>query len=122
MLLKTGFSRTVSADKSSWRFTMKNLTHCVPREYDGSHLKFSGMNPEITLRPTSAMPLPICCTATTPAGAHVVGAGKTYEMVAAAMEKKRLGLCNKTLIAVPNHLTGQFASEALCYIPMQTFW
>ena len=88
-----------------------------PREYDGSHIQFFGMNPEITLRPHQRNAIAHILYGHNTLLAHVVGAGKTYEMVAAAMEKKRLGLCSKTLIAVPNHLTGQLASEALRLYP-----
>ena len=88
--------------------------NCIrPREYDGSHIQFFGMNPEIALRPHQRNAIAHILYGHNTLLAHVVGAGKTYEMVAAAMEKKRLGLCSKTLVAVPNHLTGQFASEAL---------
>lgn len=88
-----------------------------PREYDGSHLKFPGMNPEITLRPHQLNAIAHVLYGNNVLLAHEVGAGKTYEMVASAMEKKRLGLCNKTLIVVPNHLTEQMASEALLLYP-----
>ena len=89
-----------------------------PREYDGSHIQFFGMNPEIALRPHQRNAIAHILYGHNTLLAHVVGAGKTYEMVAAAMEKKRLGLCSKTLVAVPNHLTGQFASEALKLYPL----
>ena len=88
-----------------------------PREYDGSHLKFPGMNPEIILRPHQLNAIAHVLYGNNVLLAHEVGAGKTYEMVASAMEKKRLGLCNKTLIVVPNHLTEQMASEALLLYP-----
>ena len=92
--------------------------NCIrPREYDGSHIQFIGMNPEITLRPHQRSAIAHILYGHNTLLAHVVGAGKTYEMVAAAMEKKRLGLCSKTLIAVPNHLTGQLANEALKLYP-----
>jgi SNF2 family DNA or RNA helicase len=92
--------------------------NCIrPREYDGSHIQFFGMNPEIALRPHQRNAIAHILYGHNTLLAHVVGAGKTYEMVAAAMEKKRLGLCSKTLVAVPNHLTGQFASEALKLYP-----
>ena len=92
--------------------------NCIrPREYDGSHIQFFGMNSEITLRPHQRNAIAHILYGHNTLLAHVVGAGKTYEMVAAAMEKKRLGLCSKTLIAVPNHLTGQLASEALKLYP-----
>ena len=88
-----------------------------PREYDGSHLKFPGMNPEITLRSHQLNAIAHVLYGNNVLLAHEVGAGKTYEMVASAMEKKRLGLCSKTLIVVPNHLTEQMASEALLLYP-----
>lgn len=88
-----------------------------PREYDGSHILFHGMSPEITLRPHQKNAIAHILYGGNTLLAHVVGAGKTYEMVAAAMEKKRLGLCTKTLICVPNHLTEQLAGEALQLYP-----
>ena len=88
-----------------------------PREYDGSHILFHGMLPEITLRPHQKNAIAHILYGGNTLLAHVVGAGKTYEMVAAAMEKKRLGLCTKTLICVPNHLTEQLAGEALQLYP-----
>ena len=88
-----------------------------PREYDGSHILFHGMSPEITLRPHQKNAIAHILYGGNTLLAHVVGAGKTYEMVAAAMEKKRLGLCSKTLICVPNHLTEQLAGEALQLYP-----
>ena len=88
-----------------------------PREYDGSHINFVGMNPEITLRPHQRNAVAHILYGGNTLLAHVVGAGKSFEMVAAAMEKKRLGLCSKTMIAVPNHLTEQLASEALLLYP-----
>ena len=88
-----------------------------PREYDGSHILFHGMSPEITLRPHQKNAIAHILYGGNTLLAHVVGAGKTCEMVAAAMEKKRLGLCSKTLICVPNHLTEQLAGEALQLYP-----
>lgn len=88
-----------------------------PREYDGSHILFHGMSPEITLRPHQKNAIAHILYGGNTLLAHVVGAGKTYEIVAAAMEKKRLGLCTKTLICVPNHLTEQLAGEALQLYP-----
>ena len=88
-----------------------------PREYDGSHILFHGMSPEITLRPHQKNAIAHILYGGNTLLALVVGAGKTYEMVAAAMEKKRLGLCTKTLICVPNHLTEQLAGEALQLYP-----
>ena len=92
--------------------------NCIrPREYDGSNLRFPGMNPEITLRPHQRNAIAHVLYGNNVLLAHEVGAGKTFEMVASAMEKKRLGLCNKTLIVVPNHLTERMASEALLLYP-----
>jgi len=82
-----------------------------PREYDGSHITFHGMNPEITLNPHQVDAIARILYGGNTLLAHVVGAGKTWEMVAAAMESKRLGLCNKSLIVVPNHLLKQWSSE-----------
>ena len=87
------------------------------REYDGSHITFSGMNPEITLRPHQINAVARIMYGGNTLLAHVVGAGKTFEIVAAAQESKRLGLCNKSLIVVPNHLTEQWASEFLQLYP-----
>ena len=88
-----------------------------PREYDGSHLNFVGMNPEITLRPHQVNAIAHILYGGNTLLAHVVGAGKTFEMVAAAQESKRLGLCQKSLFVVPNHLTEQWASEYLQLYP-----
>ena len=88
-----------------------------PREYDGSHLVFPGMNPEINLRPHQVNAIARVLYGGNTLLAHVVGAGKTFEMTAAAMESKRLGLCHKSLIVVPNHLTEQWASEFLQLYP-----
>ena len=88
-----------------------------PREYDGSHLNFVGINPEITLRPHQANAIAHILYGGNTLLAHVVGAGKTFEMVAAAQESKRLGLCQKSLFVVPNHLTEQWASEYLQLYP-----
>jgi len=88
-----------------------------PREYDGNHLVFPGMNPEITLRPHQANAIARVLYGGNTLLAHVVGAGKTFEMTAAAMELKRLGLCHKSLFVVPNHLTEQWASEFLQLYP-----
>ena len=87
------------------------------REYDGSHITFSGMNPEISLRPHQINAVARIMYGGNTLLAHVVGAGKTFEIVAAAQESKRLGLCNKSLIVVPNHLTEQWASEYLQLYP-----
>lgn len=81
-----------------------------PREYDGRHIRFEGMNPEITLRPHQVNAIAHILYGGNTLLAHEVGAGKTYEMVAAAMEMKRLGLCTKSLIVVPNHITEQWAA------------
>ena len=88
-----------------------------PREYDGSHIKFVGMNPEITLREHQRNAIAHVLYGGNTLLAHEVGAGKTYEMAASAMEAKRLGLCQKSLFVVPNHLTEQWASEFLRLYP-----
>ena len=88
-----------------------------PREYDGSHIVFAGMNPEITLREHQRNAIAHVLYGGNTLLAHEVGAGKTFEMVAAAMESKRLGLCRKSIFVVPNHLTEQWASEFLRLYP-----
>ena len=88
-----------------------------PREYDGQHIKFGGINPEISLRPHQVNAIAHILYGNNTLLAHEVGAGKTFEMVAATMESKRLGLCQKPLFAVPNHLTEQWASEFLRLYP-----
>lgn len=88
-----------------------------PREYNGEHLRFVGMNPEITLRPHQVNAIAHILHGGNTLLAHVVGAGKTFEMVAAAQESKRLGLCQKSMFVVPNHLTEQWASEYLQLYP-----
>lgn len=88
-----------------------------PREYDGSHLKFPGMTPDITLRPHQLNAVAHQLYGDNTLLAHCVGAGKTFEMIAAAMESKRLGLCQKSLFVVPNHLTEQWASDFLRLYP-----
>ena len=88
-----------------------------PREYDGSHLNFVGINPAIQLRPHQVNAIAHILYGGNTLLAHVVGAGKTYEMVAAGMESKRLGLCQKSLYVVPNHLTEQWATEFLQLYP-----
>ena len=88
-----------------------------PREYDGSHIVFDGMNPEITLREHRRTAIAHVLYGGNTLLAHQVGAGKTFEMVAAAMESKRLGLCQKSMFVVPNHLTEQWASEFLRLYP-----
>lgn len=92
--------------------------NCIrPREYDGSHIDFVGMNPEIKLRTHQLNAVAHVLYGNNTLLAHEVGAGKTFEMVAAAMESKRLGLCNKSLFVVPNHIIEQFASEFLQLYP-----
>ena len=92
--------------------------NCIrPREYDGSHIGFVGMNPEIKLRKHQLNAVAHVLYGNNTLLAHEVGAGKTFEMVAAAMESKRLGLCNKSLFVVPNHIIEQFASEFLQLYP-----
>ena len=88
-----------------------------PREYDGSHITFSGISPDITLRPHQVNAIAHILYGGNTLLAHKVGAGKTFEMVAAAQESKRLGLCNKSMFVVPNHLVGQWASEYLRLYP-----
>ncbi|MEF2659787.1 SNF2-related protein, partial [Dysosmobacter sp.] len=88
-----------------------------PREYDGSHIVFSGMNPEITLREHQKNAIAHVLYGGNTLLAHEVGAGKTFDMVASAMESKRLGLCQKSIFVVPNHLTEQWASEFLRLYP-----
>ncbi len=88
-----------------------------PREYDGSHLKFPGMTPDIDLRPHQLNAVAHQLYGDNTLLAHCVGAGKTFEMIAAAMESKRLGLCQKSLFVVPNHLTEQWASDFLRLYP-----
>ena len=88
-----------------------------PREYDGSYLTFSGMNPEITLRPHQLNAIAHILYGKNTLLAHEVGAGKTFEMIAAGMESKRLGLCNKPMYVVPNHLVEQFANDFLKLYP-----
>ena len=88
-----------------------------PREYDGQHIRFEGMNPEIALRPHQVDAIAHILYGGNTLLAHEVGAGKTFEMVAAAMEMKRLGLCTKSLVVVPNHITEQWAAEWLQLYP-----
>lgn len=88
-----------------------------PREYDGSHISFDGMNPEISLRKHQINAIARILYGGNTLLAHEVGAGKTFEMVAAAMESKRLGLCNKSLFVVPNHIVEQFGQEFLQLYP-----
>lgn len=88
-----------------------------PREYDGSHLVFNGMNPEITLRPHQLNAIAHAIYGNNTLFAHEVGAGKSFEMIASAMESKRLGLCSKSLFVVPNHLTEQMGADILRLYP-----
>lgn len=95
----------------------KKFNNLRPREYDGSHLIFPGMNPEISLRPHQLNAIARALYGGNTLLAHCVGAGKTFEMVAISQESKRLGLCHKSMIVVPNHLLGQWASEYLQLYP-----
>ena len=120
-LIKQAFDEWIWKDPVR-RDTLKKLYNerfnsVRPREYDGRHLVFSGMNPEITLREHQKNAIARILYGGNTLLAHAVGAGKTYEMAAAAMESKRLGLCNKSLFVVPNHLTEQWAAEFLQLYP-----
>lgn len=95
----------------------ENFNNIRPREYDGSHLSFGGMNPEITLRKHQLNAIARIIYGGNTLLAHAVGAGKTFEMVAAAQESKRLGLCSKSMFVVPNHLIEQFASDYMKLYP-----
>ena len=99
------------------RMYNEKFNSVIPREYDGSHITFDGINPEITLRPHQVNAIARVLYGGNTLLAHEVGAGKTFEMVASAMESKRLGLCNKSLFVVPNHIIEQFASEFLQLYP-----
>lgn len=88
-----------------------------PREYDGSHIRFTGMTPEIKLRPHQQNAVARMLYGGNSLLAHCVGAGKTFEIIAAAMEGKRLGLCRKNLVVVPNHLTEQWGADFLRLYP-----
>lgn len=99
------------------RYYNEKFNNIRPREYDGSHLEFPGMNPEITLRPHQKNAIARALYGGNTLLAHCVGAGKTFEMVTIAQESKRLGLCHKSMIVVPNHLIGQWASEYLQLYP-----
>lgn len=99
------------------RYYNEKFNNIRPREYDGSHLVFPGMNPEITLRPHQKNAIARALYGGNTLLAHCVGAGKTFEMVTIAQESKRLGLCHKSMIVVPNHLIGQWASEYLQLYP-----
>lgn len=120
-LLKQKFSEWIWKDidrrELLCRLYNENFNAVRPREYDGSHIRFSGMNPEITLRPHQVNAIAHIMYGGNTLLAHEVGAGKTFEMVAAAMEMKRLGLCTKSLIVVPNHITEQWAAEWLQLYP-----
>nr|WP_243114351.1 N-6 DNA methylase [Blautia faecicola] len=99
------------------KFYNEKFNSVRPREYDGSHIIFNGMNPEIELREHQKNAVAHILYGGNTLLAHAVGAGKTFEMVAAAQESKRLGLCNKSLFVVPNHLTEQWAAEYLQLYP-----
>ena len=120
-LLKQGFQDWVWADperrEKLTRLYNEKFNSIRPREYDGSHIIFSGMNPEITLREHQRNAVAHILYGGNTLLAHAVGAGKTFEMVAASQELKRLGLCNKSLFVVPNHLTEQWAAEYLQLYP-----
>ena len=98
-------------------FYNENFNNLRPREYDGSHLSFGGINPEIELRKHQLNAIARIIYGGNTLLAHAVGAGKTFEMIAAAQESKRLGLCNKSMFVVPNHLIEQFASDYMKLYP-----
>ena len=116
-LIKQGFQDWIWADPARREKLTKmyndKFNSIRPREYDGSHIVFNGMNPEIELREHQKNAVAHILYGGNTLLAHAVGAGKTFEMVAAAMESKRLGLCNKSLFVVPNHLTEQWEAEFL---------
>ena len=120
-LIKQGFQDWVWSDPARreqlCRIYNERFNSIRPREYDGSHIVFSGMNPEIELREHQRNAVAHILYGGNTLLAHTVGAGKTFEMVAAAMEAKRLGLCTKSLFVVPNHLTEQWAAEFLQLYP-----
>ena len=120
-LIKQGFQDWIWADSARREKLTKmyneKFNSIRPREYDGSHIVFNGMNPEIELREHQKNAVAHILYGGNTLLAHAVGAGKTFEMVAAAMESKRLGLCNKSLFVVPNHLTEQWAAEFLQLYP-----
>ena len=120
-LIKQGFQDWVWRDPARReklvRLYNEKFNSIRPREYDGSHIIFSGMNPEIELREHQKNAVAHILYGGNTLLAHAVGAGKTFEMTAAAMESKRLGLCNKSLFVVPNHLTEQWAAEFLQLYP-----
>ena len=120
-LIKQGFQDWIWSDPARREKLTKmyneKFNSIRPREYDGSHIAFNGMNPEIELREHQKNAVAHILYGGNTLLAHAVGAGKTFEMVAAAMESKRLGLCNKSLFVVPNHLTEQWAAEFLQLYP-----
>ena len=120
-LIKQGFQDWIWTDPTRREKLTKmyneKFNSIRPREYDGSHIIFNGMNPEIELREHQKNAVAHILYGGNTLLAHAVGAGKTFEMVAAAMESKRLGLCNKSLFVVPNHLTEQWAAEFLQLYP-----
>ena len=120
-LIKQGFQDWVWSDPARreqlCRIYNEKFNSIRPREYDGSHIVFSGMNPEIELREHQRNAVAHILYGGNTLLAHTVGAGKTFEMVAASMEAKRLGLCTKSLFVVPNHLTEQWAAEFLQLYP-----
>ena len=120
-LIKQGFQDFIWADpqrrEKLTKLYNEKFNSIRPREYDGSHITFSGMNPEIELREHQRNAVAHILYGGNTLLAHAVGAGKTFEMVAAAQESKRLGLCNKSLFVVPNHLTEQWAAEYLQLYP-----
>ena len=120
-LIKQKFSewiwRDIDRRERLCRIYNESFNSIRPREYDGRHIHFEGMNPEISLRPHQINAIAHVLYGGNTLLAHEVGAGKTYEMVAAAMEMKRLGLCTKSLIVVPNHITEQWAAEFLQLYP-----
>ena len=120
-LIKQGFQDWVWRDPARReklvRLYNEKFNSIRPREYDGSHIVFSGINPEIELREHQKNAVAHILYGGNTLLAHAVGAGKTFEMTAAAMEAKRLGLCNKSLFVVPNHLTEQWAAEFLQLYP-----
>ena len=120
-LIKQGFQDWVWADPTRREKLTKmyneKFNSIRPREYDGSHITFNGINPEIELREHQKNAVAHILYGGNTLLAHAVGAGKTFEMVSAAMESKRLGLCNKSLFVVPNHLTEQWAAEFLQLYP-----
>ena len=120
-LIKQGFQDWIWSDPERRERLCKlyneKFNSIRPREYDGSHITFNGMNPEIELREHQRNAVAHILYGGNTLLAHAVGAGKTYEMTAAAMESKRLGLCSKSLFVVPNHLTEQWAAEFLQLYP-----